>query len=108
MKTGISVMDAMTQYPVTIKSGITITECAEVMKTHKVGSLLIIDNQDYIGIITEQDIIYKVIAMHKHPSETLVKDIMSTAFYTIAPDVDIFEALVKMREASIRHLPVVK
>ncbi|MFT4310702.1 MAG: CBS domain-containing protein [Candidatus Woesearchaeota archaeon] len=108
MKTGVSVMDAMTKHPVTITKETTIQQCAQQMKQHDVGSLLIVEHGTFIGIVTEQDIVYRAVAQHIDTATTPAKDIMSSTIYTIGPDVDLYDALVHMRDASIRQLPIVQ
>lgn len=106
MKTGVSVMDAMTKQPVTIEPSATTTICAKKMKEYNIGSLIVKDKGSMLGIITEQDIIHRVIAEGSHPDEVLAKDIMSTDVVTLPPEADIYDAMVKMRDRSTRHVPV--
>lgn len=97
----------MTQKPVVISSDITIEECAVLMQNKHVGSLIIMESKNIIGIITEQDIVRKVVARKEDPKKTRVKNIMATELMTIGPNADIYDALVIMRDNNIRHLPIV-
>jgi signal-transduction protein with cAMP-binding, CBS, and nucleotidyltransferase domain len=106
MKTGISVMDAMTKHPVTIDPSATIKACAEKMQEFNINSLIIEQDGHIVGIITDEDVVRKVVASGKLPEETVVKNIMDTSVTTISPDADIYDAMVKMRDSNIRHLPV--
>lgn len=106
MKTGVKVLDAMTNKPVTANVEDTVTNCAKKMKKYRVGSLLLKENRQVKGIITENDMVYKVIAKGLNPDDTTAGDIMESDMITISPSVDIFEALVEMRESQIRRLPV--
>ncbi len=106
MKTGFLVGDAMTKKPITIEGSLTVEECARIMAERHVGSLIIMDGENAQGIVTEQDFVRKIIAKGKNPRDVQVSDLMARELLTIAPDADIFDALVIMNENNIRHLPV--
>ncbi|MFH1589949.1 MAG: CBS domain-containing protein [archaeon] len=106
MKTGIKVMDAMTNKPVTASSDLSVTECAKLMKKYKVGSLLIKEDAQIIGIITEKDFVIKILAKGKNPEELLARDIMETDLIKISPQEDIYDAMMSMQSNDIRRLPV--
>lgn len=106
MKTGVRVNDAMTVKPISVDKNTTLLECAKVMDENHVGSVVVKDNNVSIGIITEQDIIRKVVAKGINPLYERVKDYMERNLITISPDKDIYDALVLMRDNNIRHLPV--
>ena len=106
MKMGFKVGDAMTIDPVTISAEDSIDKCAKIMKEKNVGSLLVLNENKLIGILTEFDIVRGVVALEKNPKKVKVKEIMVKRPVTISPDKDIYEALVKLRDNDIRHLPV--
>ena len=97
----------MTSKPVSVSPDKTIEECAAVMQNSHVGSLIIMEDERLKGIITEQDIVRKVVAKKLDPSKTNVSKIMVTELITVEPDIDMYDALVVMRDNNIRHLPVV-
>jgi len=106
MKTGITVADAMTEKPIAVTPATTVQECAQLMKRKKVGSVVVQDKGDFVGILTERDIVRKVTAAGIS-AKTKVKGFMEHEMLTISPEQDIFDALALMRDADIRHLPVV-
>ncbi len=106
MKTGIKVIDAMTEKPITVFSDIILKDCARIMADNHVGALMVKDDGKLQGVITEQDIVRKGVSAGLDPKKTKVSDIMAKELITIAPDSDIYEALIKMRDLNIRHLPV--
>lgn len=108
MKTGIKVMDAMTTKPISISSDITLKECAEIMDDKHVGAVVIKDNGRSTGILTEQDIVRKVVAKGINPVTKKVDEYMENKLITIEPEADIYDALIKMRNSNIRHLPILK
>jgi CBS domain-containing protein len=107
IKTGVKIGDAMTSKPISAKPIMSIVECSNVMLNSHVGSLIIMEGEKLLGIITEQDIVRKVVAKRLDPAKTLVKDVMITEIITAEPDTDLYDALVLMRDNNIRHLPVV-
>lgn len=106
IKTGYTVGDAMTMNPITISSNKTLRDAAKIMKTEHVGSLLVTEDKQIVGIITERDIVKKAVAALGNPSLKKVKEIMATDLVTTTPDEDIFEAIRIMRDYNFRHLPV--
>ena len=108
MKSGIQVADAMTINPVSIDSDITLTECAKIMSDKHVGAVVVKDDGSSIGILAEQDIVREAVAKGMDVNKEKVKDVMETKLITMSPDADIYDALIKMRDNNIRHLPVVE
>ena len=107
MKSGYKVADAMTINPVSVNPGITLLECAQVMSEKHIGTVVIKGNEHSLGILSEQDIVRRAVAKGVNMNEK-VKDFMETKLITISPDADIYDALIKMRDNNIRHLPVIK
>ena len=65
MKTGIKVADAMTNKPVLADSHLTITECAKLMRKHDVGSVLVKEGKEIVGILTETDFVINQLSVGK-------------------------------------------
>lgn len=107
MKTGYKVCDAMTKKPITISPNVTIQKCAEIMEGQHVGALIVQGKGGLAGIITEQDIVRKSVINNDKPSVRVAGEVMEKEMHTIEPHKDIFDALLKMKEVNIRHLPVV-
>lgn len=107
MKTGYSVGGCMTEDPLTTSSDTNIKDCAALMRKHKLGSIVIVEKKKPIGILTNQDIVFRVVAKGISLKQPVSK-YMSTTLVTISPELDIFEALEVMNKNMIRHLSVVK
>ena len=107
MKTGYRVYDCMTTKPVSVASDTSLEICAKIMSKNHVGALVVKDNHSSKGLITEQDIVRKVLAKGINPLTKKVSDFMEKKLITISPNSDIYDALIKMRNQNIRHLPVV-
>jgi len=106
MTTGIKVGDAMTFNPITVPTTATLKECAQLMEAKHVGSLVIKENGQLLGIATEQDLVRKGLGKLKYPSKAQVKDVMELNILSTKPEEDIADALQMMNDYNIRHLPV--
>ena len=107
MKIGVKVEEAMTKNPVTVNSNITISDCAKIMEENKIGSVIVKD-ENLLGIITEEDIVRKVVSKKLDINNVTAKNIMESNLFTISGKEDIYEALMLMKDKKINHLPVVQ
>ncbi|MGV8140903.1 MAG: cyclic nucleotide-binding/CBS domain-containing protein [Candidatus Woesearchaeota archaeon] len=107
MQTGYKVMDIMTNKPVTASRDITLKDAAALLDKENVNSVLIIENEQPVGIVTDEDIVRKCVAKGLDSRKLKLKDIACTDLITIKPERDIYDALSLMREHNIRQLPVV-
>ncbi|MFQ5800119.1 MAG: cyclic nucleotide-binding/CBS domain-containing protein [Candidatus Hydrothermarchaeales archaeon] len=102
------VKNIMSKPVVTVEPSTTIYEAAKFMKEAKIGSLIIVDDQEKLrGIVTETDIIYKVVA-ERVPLDTPVKEVMTKDIKTINEDETVEQAARVMAAHLIRRLPVLK
>jgi CBS domain-containing protein len=92
----------------TTPSRTTVADAARLMKKHVVGALLIVDDTHLLGIFTERDALFRVVAMDKDPKTTRVSAAMTKKPRTIEPDRPIGHALHMMFEGGFRHVPVVE
>ncbi len=108
MNTRLKVSETMNADPVTESGDPSIMEAARIMRDNGVGSLLVKRGREVIGILTERDILQKVVAEGHDPREMRVSDAMTPDPITVTPRDDILEALRIMRAYRIRRLPVVE
>lgn len=106
MDTGYKVSDVLVKDVFNIDRHASIEACARNMKTHGVGSLVVIEDSKPIGIITEQDIARRVVAEGMDVKETKVNEIMSTDLKTVDANEDVHEAMHQMGQNDIKHLVV--
>ncbi len=85
-----------------------ISEAAKEMATHEIGSLLVTREGTYVGIITETDMVRKVIAKQLDPAGILVWQVMHFPLITIEADKTVMEANDLMESEKIRHLAVTR
>jgi len=100
----------MTRAVNTVDSDATVTTAARIMAADKdfEGYVIILQKGKPIGIVTERDLVNKVIAKGRDPSTTQATDVMSSPLVTIDPDDDLLKATQVMREQNVRKLVVVR
>ncbi len=84
-----------------------VKEAAVKMSELRVGAIIVGEPENIIGIISERDLMNRVLALGLHPEKTLVKDIMTKNVITIDYDESSETAMKIMDEKALRHLPVV-
>lgn len=102
-----SVKDIMTKNVVSIDVDNSVLEAAEIMSSNQLGCLVIINRELPIGIVTERDIVRRVVAK-KLPLDTKISAIMSQSLITVDADASLKEAARLMSSNKIRRLPVLK
>jgi len=102
------VKDVMNPQVVVAKSSATIKEAARLMSQLRIGCLIVMDEDKLLGIVTESDIIGKVVARNKDPEKITVEEIMSGKVISIEPDKDLEEAAEIMVQNKIKRLPVME
>jgi CBS domain-containing protein len=86
----------------------TVLDAALLMKKTGKGALLVLENHKLIGIFTERDALFRVIAARRDPATTTIADVMTPHPQTIHPDEPFLNAMRVMHEGGFRHLPVVE
>jgi len=107
MQSDIPVKEVMTREVCTAEKDETLLDASRKMLEFGVGSVIVVENGRPIGIVTERDIIEKVVSRNKIPSKVKLKDIMSTPLITIKPTTSLRSAADIMRKKGIRRLPVI-
>ena len=103
--------DIMTREVVTCTPESTIVDVAQLMKEEDIGPVLVVDNEQsrtLVGIVTDRDIVLKVIAEGRDPKMTRVGDVMSKKLITCRADDDVDVAMQAMAQYQLRRVPVVE
>lgn len=87
--------------------GATVREVCQSLRDEKVGALAVVDKGRLVGIISERDIVTRVVAPGHDPQTTLVSEVMTSPVKTVKEDMTAREALELMHEGRFRHLPLV-
>lgn len=91
---------------VMLDSAQTIEKAAKLMRDEQIGSILVSEKGEAVGMVTERDILYKVVAGGKDPSKLKLKDIMSKPLISIDSSAKVKEAIALMAKEGIRRLVV--
>ena len=100
------VKDIMTRTPASISPNATAKEAAKMMRKKKVGSLLIVDSEELLGIITDRMITIEVVASGLDVEKTKVRDFMYESVVSVPPEMEAAKAAKLLEELEIRYLPV--
>lgn len=103
----MTVHDAMSEKVLTASESDTVAYVARMMRDHGIGSVVIIEFGKIIGIITERDLVRRVLASNLDPEKIKVSEIMSKPVHTVSSDMEVSEAAQQMSERNVRRLPVV-
>jgi len=84
----------------------TVIDAVNTMNDNHVGSVLVMEGGYPVGIFSERDVLVRVVAAHRDPRRTLVRDVMTTRLYTASPDDTLREVMKLMTDRRCRHIPV--
>ena len=104
----LKVEDVMIKEVITIDENASVKEAAEVMNKFEIGCLIAIREGKAIGIITERDLLKRVVAEARDTTKTKVKDVMSSPLVVVEPNMNLEEAVKLMFQMKIKKLPVVE
>ena len=108
MKNEVLVKEAMKTNPLMVAPSISVVEAAKLMRKRKLGSVIVVEKRQPVGILTESDILRKVVAEGKDASTVKVAAVMSTPIIVTEPFISIEQAMRTMGTCNIRRLPVVE
>lgn len=104
-----TVFQSMSQkHVVSLNSHASVWDAACIMTRANCGSVLIVDPPDtLLGIVTERDLMTRVLAKALNPEKTPVSEVMTRSPYCVAPETRVADAVLIMIERGFRHLPIV-
>lgn len=102
-----TVRDLLKGDPVTVEASATVQEAAKLMDEKDIGNVLVVENNEVQGIITDRDIVVRVVAKGEG-SDASVREAATTDVETLEPDASIDDAIQKMEQGNVRRLPVVE
>jgi len=86
----------------------TVSNAARLMADKNVGAVMVVENERLVGIFTERDAVFRVIAQGRDVKTTPLTDVMTTAPKTLDPGKSYGHALLLMQENGFRHVPVIE
>ncbi|NHI91908.1 MAG: CBS domain-containing protein [Candidatus Lokiarchaeota archaeon] len=109
MSKSIKVKEVASEENFFLKSNDKIIDAAKMMKENNISSVIVISDEFYpIGLITERDIIQRIVAEEKDPSKEELKAHMSSPVLKIDPDAELVEAMKKMIDNKVKRLVLIK
>jgi CBS domain-containing protein len=101
------VRDVMSSNLVTVGMDQTVIDASKAMRDNDVGDVIVVEGDQLLGILTDRDIVVRVLAEGKSPNAP-ASEIATTELTTLSPDDDAVEAVERMRGEAIRRVPVVE
>ena len=98
---------AMRSPPITISAESLASKVVDSMLTNNIGSVIVVESEKPVGIITEKDILNRLVDTQRDPNKTTANEIMSSPLITIDREKSLLEALNIMESSDIRRLVVV-
>jgi CBS domain-containing protein len=96
------------QRPLVTSPRATVDEAARMMKKSKTSAMMVVDGERLVGIFTERDALFRVLATGKDPHATRLSSVMTRNPKTVDPDKPFGYALFLMYEGGFHHVPVVE
>ena len=106
-ETSLRVADVMVKEVITIDPGLTVKEAADIMNKFEIGCVIAVRKGKAMGILTERDLLKRVVAEGRDASKIKVKDVMTSPLVVTESDMDLGEAVRLMFKMKIKRLPVV-
>jgi CBS domain-containing protein len=101
------VREVMTSNPTSCRSQDSVTDAAKAMAKEDVGPIPVVEGDRLVGLLTDRDIVVRVVAEGRDPQSTTVGEVASSDLATVSPDQDLDQALQLLAERRVRRLPVV-
>jgi CBS domain-containing protein len=86
---------------------VSVRAAAGLMAANKVGAVMVVEGSRLVGIFTERDAVFRVIAQRRDPETTRLAEVMTPSPVTVSPQDSFGYALILMHENGFRHVPVV-
>ena len=103
----LKVASAMVKDVVTVDTDATVKKAVEIMNKHEIGCLVVVKGNRLVGILTERDMLKRVLGESRNPEKTKVSEIMTAPVITVSPTTHLEEAAKLMFEKNVKKLPVV-
>ncbi len=102
-----SARDVMTANPTTVSGKDSIRDAARIMAREDTGVVPVVDGRKVVGMVTDRDIVVRLVAEGKDPADARVNDYMTKSVRSVKEDMPVTEVLSVMSSAQIRRVPVV-
>jgi CBS domain-containing protein len=103
----LKVKDVMITDVVTVDVGVSVRKAVERMNAQGIGCLVVLERGQYAGIVTERDVLTRVVAEARNAETVLVGGVMSKPLTVVGPDASVEDAVQLMLEKGVKKLPVI-
>ncbi|UCE96141.1 MAG: CBS domain-containing protein [Candidatus Bathyarchaeota archaeon] len=103
----LKVEDVMVREVITVDEKIMVKEAADIMNKFEIGCLIVTRKGKAVGILTERDLLKRVVSREGNSGMTKVEDVMSKPLIVVEPDMDLEEAAKLMFKLKVKKLPIV-
>jgi CBS domain-containing protein len=103
-----TIRDVMTPNPVALPVTASVVDAALAMRDFDVGVVIVVEDGQVCGIVTDRDLVVRAIANGSYPATTKLAEVCSRELTTLSPTDTLEDAIRVMREKAIRRLPVVE
>jgi CBS domain-containing protein len=103
-----SIREVMTPNPAIIGADMSVADAACLMRDRDIGNVIVMGVGGAMGIVTDRDIVVRVVANGQVPSHVKIGDICSKELHSVEPSATAEEAIQLMREKAIRRIPVIE
>lgn len=104
----LKVEDIMVEEVITVEADATVMRAVKLMNKHEIGCLIVTKIRKPIGIVTERDLLKRVLAESREPEKTRIWEVMSAPLVFVDPNMDIEDAVKFMLKMKIKKLPIVR
>ena len=104
----LEVQNIMVSNVITVETNTLVIDAVKIMNQHGIGCLVVMKNGSPAGIVTERDLLKRVLAESKNPKKIRVQEVMSRPLIIGKPDMEIEEVFKLMFERKIKKLPIVE
>ncbi len=108
MKTAQDILDVKGDRVATVGKNDSVLQAAEMMNTHRIGAVVVIDGEKVVGIFSERDVLNRVVAEKRDPVITTIGEVMTSPMACCNRATTLSDAKAVMTSKRIRHLPVVE
>lgn len=102
------IRDVMSRDPQVMPVNASVMDAARAMRDQDIGDVIVMENDQLCGILTDRDIVVRALALGHDPSATAIGDVCSRELTTVLPTDSVAHAVKLMRDKAIRRLPVVE
>jgi CBS domain-containing protein len=92
---------------VTMVADDAVVTAARLMNSRGIGGVIVLDDDEVVGIFTERDVMRRVVAERRDPVTTVIRDVMTTPVITCRPEAGLDDCIALITEKRVRHIPVV-